>query len=125
IKERYLNQAEKVSQGLLLSALNIANQCEIQYKTSKNQRLQVEIALLKMCHISAAIQLSKMPLPKGDQATADKKKTNDGNASNGNYDVKSKEISHQPVAEDVQKIERKEISSSTQTEKPTKPKLKY
>src|SRR5690606_33053579 len=76
IKERYLNQAQKASQGLLLSALNIANQCEIQYKTSRNQRLQVEIALLKMCHIAAAIQLTKMPLPT-EQSQEIKKKTKD------------------------------------------------
>jgi len=79
IRERYLNQAEKTSQGLLLSAMNIANQCEIQYKTSKNQRLQVELALLKMCHISAAVQLSKLPLNAGEPTESVKKKTNNGN----------------------------------------------
>lgn len=78
IKERYLNQAQKASQGLLLSALNIANQSEIQYKTSKNQRLQVEIALLKMCHIASAIQLSNMTHSALDQTQSDKKKTSDG-----------------------------------------------
>ena len=57
VKKRYLEQSSSLSSGLLLSALNIANQCEISYKTSKNQRLQVELALLKMCHIAAAIQL--------------------------------------------------------------------
>ncbi len=57
IKKKYLEQSSSLSSGLLLSALNIANQCEISYKTSKNQRLQVELALLKMCHIAAAIQL--------------------------------------------------------------------
>ena len=79
IRERYLTQAEKTSQGLLLSAMNIANQCEIQYKTSKNQRLQVELALLKMCHISAAVQLSKRPLNAGEPTESVKKKTTDGN----------------------------------------------
>ncbi|QQS96946.1 DNA polymerase III subunit gamma/tau [Sphingobacterium spiritivorum] len=59
IKKRYLEQSQKVSSGLLLSALNISNQCEINYKTSKNQRLQVELALLKMCHIATAIQMSQ------------------------------------------------------------------
>lgn len=59
IKRKYLAQAQALSSGLLLSALNIANQCEINYKSSKNQRLQVELALLKMCHISAAIVLSQ------------------------------------------------------------------
>lgn len=57
IKKRYFEQCSSLSSGLLLSALNIANQCEISYKTSKNQRLQVELALLKMCHLAAAIQL--------------------------------------------------------------------
>ncbi|PRD57287.1 DNA polymerase III subunit gamma/tau [Sphingobacterium gobiense] len=59
IKRKYLDQSQVLSSGLLLSALNIANQCEINYKNSKNQRLQVELALLKMCHIASAILLSK------------------------------------------------------------------
>lgn len=59
IKRKYLEQSQALSSGLLLSALNIANQCEIHYKSSKNQRLQVELALLKMCHIASAILLSK------------------------------------------------------------------
>ncbi|WDF67834.1 DNA polymerase III subunit gamma/tau [Sphingobacterium oryzagri] len=59
IKRKYLEQSQALSSGLLLSTLNIANQCEINYKSSKNQRLQVELALLKMCHVAAAILLSK------------------------------------------------------------------
>lgn len=57
IKKKYLQQSMALSSGLLLSALNIANQAEVSYKNSKNQRLQVELALLKMCHLSAAIKL--------------------------------------------------------------------
>ncbi|NGM67205.1 DNA polymerase III subunit gamma/tau [Sphingobacterium sp. SGR-19] len=59
IKRKYMDQSQALSSGLLLSALNIANQCEINYKSSKNQRLQVELALLKMCHIASAISLGK------------------------------------------------------------------
>ncbi|MFB2119855.1 DNA polymerase III subunit gamma/tau [Parapedobacter sp. 2B3] len=59
IRQRYLKQSQQVSPGLLLSALNIANHCEVNYRTSKNQRLQVELALLKMCHVASAIQLAK------------------------------------------------------------------
>lgn len=75
IKDRYLSQAEKTSQGLLLSALNIANQCEINYKTSRNQRLQVELALLKMCHISSAVQLSRQSIMNEESGESAKKKT--------------------------------------------------
>lgn len=74
IRQRYLQQAKETSPGILLSSLNIASQCEINYRTSKNQRLQVELALLKMCHLSAAIQLAKSgaaSLPAGE---AEKKK---------------------------------------------------
>jgi len=63
IKQRYLQQSQQVSAGLLLSALNMASQCEINYRTTKNQRLQVELALLKMCHIASAINLARL----GDQ----------------------------------------------------------
>ncbi len=59
IRQRYLEQARKLSTGLILSALNIANQCEVNYRTSKNHRLQVELALLKMCHVGSAIQLHR------------------------------------------------------------------
>jgi len=63
VKKRYLEQSQALSSGLLLSALNIANQCEVNYRSSKNQRLQVELALLKMCHIASAIQLGAEGLP--------------------------------------------------------------
>ncbi len=63
VKKRYLEQSQQLSSGLLLSALNIANQCEVNYRTSKNQRLQVELALLKMCHIASAIALAQNGIP--------------------------------------------------------------
>ncbi|NJL14599.1 MAG: DNA polymerase III subunit gamma/tau [Microscillaceae bacterium] len=47
IRQRYQSQAQKASLGFLLSALNLAQQCEVQYKTSKNPRLHVELALMK------------------------------------------------------------------------------
>ena len=74
IRQRYLQQAQAVSPGLLLSALNIANHCEVNYRTSKNQRLQVELALLKMCHIASAIQLAKGGASQSPTEVAEKKK---------------------------------------------------
>jgi len=123
IKERYLNQAEKTSQGLLLSALNIANQSEIQYKTSKNQRLQVEIALLKMCHIAAAVQLSKMPLSTIDQTESDKKKTNDGSRlgdQEAAVSPKKKEIAKEPelISERFQREQNRNAVSKPQASAP-------
>lgn len=77
IKERYLSQSKEANTGLLLSALNIANQCEINFKNSRNQRLQVELALLKMCHVSAAILMSQETSVDAIQNAEGKKKTTD------------------------------------------------
>src|SRR5690554_947544 len=79
IKDRYLSQSQSASTGLLLSALNIANQCEINFKNSRNQRLQVELALLKMCHISSAILMSQEIPQDTVQNSEGKKKTTDRN----------------------------------------------
>ncbi|OCX51841.1 DNA polymerase III, subunit gamma and tau [Mucilaginibacter sp. PPCGB 2223] len=60
IRKKYLEQAQASSVSFLLSAMNIANQCDLNYKLSKNQRLQVELALLKICHIKAALNLASL-----------------------------------------------------------------
>jgi DNA polymerase-3 subunit gamma/tau len=62
IKNKYLQQSQTGSVSFLLSAMNIANQCDISYKLSKNQRLQVELALLKMCHLPSAFNMAVSPL---------------------------------------------------------------
>ena len=51
VRERYREQAALCSQGFLFEALNICSSCDINYKISKNQRLHVELALLRLCEI--------------------------------------------------------------------------
>ena len=58
IREKYLEQSKLSSASFLLSGLNIANQCDLNYKNSKNQRLQVELSLIKICHIPAVLNIS-------------------------------------------------------------------
>ncbi|WP_207532325.1 DNA polymerase III subunit gamma/tau [Desertivirga arenae] len=58
IRQKYLEQSKAASASFLLSGLNIANQCDLNYKNSKNQRLQVELALIKICHIPSALSLT-------------------------------------------------------------------
>jgi len=54
--KRYAEQARLAAPSLLLSWLNLANQGDLQFKGSKNQRLLVELTLMKMAHVQAAIQ---------------------------------------------------------------------
>jgi DNA polymerase-3 subunit gamma/tau len=62
IKARYLQQSQAATVSFLLSAMNIANQCDINYKLSKNQRLQVELALLKMSNLQSVFNIASAPL---------------------------------------------------------------
>ncbi|HVW94647.1 MAG TPA: DNA polymerase III subunit gamma/tau [Mucilaginibacter sp.] len=62
IRNKYLQQSKTASVSFLLSALNIANQCDLNYKLSKNQRLQVELALLKMCNLQSVFNLAVTPV---------------------------------------------------------------
>lgn len=59
-KERYLDQSKNSSISFLLSALNICNQCDIHYKASKNQRLHVELALMKLAKLPQALSLAAL-----------------------------------------------------------------
>ncbi|MET1055365.1 MAG: DNA polymerase III subunit gamma/tau [Pedobacter sp.] len=61
IKQKYLSQSQQTQVSFILTALNLANQCDLSYKNSKNQRLQVELALIKMCHINSVLQLAQLP----------------------------------------------------------------
>jgi len=61
IRQKYAEQSQASSASFLISALNITNQCDLNYKTSKNQRLQVELALIKLCHLPSILNLSNSP----------------------------------------------------------------
>ena len=52
IKERYKAQAAVANSDFLLEALNIANDCDINYKTSQNKRILVELALIRMAQLT-------------------------------------------------------------------------
>jgi DNA polymerase III subunit gamma/tau len=56
VKEKYKTQAEQIPTNYILRCLGIVNKCDLNYKNSKNQRLQVEIALLQMASIIAMAQ---------------------------------------------------------------------
>lgn len=52
IKERYKAQAAVANSNFLIEALNIANESDINYKTSQNKRILVELALIRMAQLT-------------------------------------------------------------------------
>ena len=59
LKQRYLAQSQTCPPPFLIKALEINNQCDIDYRAANNKRLHLEIALLKMCALCS--QALNMP----------------------------------------------------------------
>ena len=57
-KDKYIETAKKTSPSVLISALNILNEAEINYKAARNKRLHVELSLIKLCYLQQAIEIS-------------------------------------------------------------------
>lgn len=53
VKEKYFEQAKKTDLSFLMQALDICRQCDTQYKSSKSQRLLVELSLMQLASITA------------------------------------------------------------------------
>ncbi|MDO4727910.1 MAG: DNA polymerase III subunit gamma/tau [Bacteroidota bacterium] len=51
-KEQYKLQSEKASFEFLLQAMELANTCDLNYKSSQNQRLLVELCLMQLASIT-------------------------------------------------------------------------
>jgi len=58
-KDKYVSAAKNVAPTFLISALNILNDAEINYKAARNKRLHVELALIKLCYLRQAIEISE------------------------------------------------------------------
>ncbi len=58
-KKEYLEQAIKAPMSFLLSAIDLANDCDLKYRTSKNQRLLVELTLMQLASITFSDEKKK------------------------------------------------------------------
>ena len=61
LKGTYSNQAQKGLDAFWITAIELANTCELQFKTTRNQRLLIELCLMKLASLlhSEAQEVSK------------------------------------------------------------------
>lgn len=57
-KQRYLQTAQLISPSYIISALNILNEAEINYKQARNKRLHVELMIIKLTYLQQALELA-------------------------------------------------------------------
>ncbi len=87
VQQRYRQQAEEAPLSFLLTALSLSGDCDLQYKNSKNQRLHVELALMKMAYIQAAVNLARVAQAPPPPAEAEKKKAEPADSLSANPTV--------------------------------------
>ncbi len=73
LKLRYQKQAKLSPGSFLLTLLNLANDCDVNYRMARNKKLHVEMTLLKMTYANRAITMSPQPVV---QALPEKKTAN-------------------------------------------------
>ncbi len=52
IREKYVATAKQCSNAFLYKAIEMANDCDLNYRMSKNKRLLLELTLIKLCQLS-------------------------------------------------------------------------
>jgi DNA polymerase-3 subunit gamma/tau len=57
-KDKYIATGKKTPAAYLISALNILNEAEINYKGARNKRLHTELAIIKLTYLQQAIELA-------------------------------------------------------------------
>jgi DNA polymerase-3 subunit gamma/tau len=60
---RYQQQAAACSLPFLYAALQIANECDFNYRNSRNKRLSVEVAIVRICQLSQPAPQVAAPQP--------------------------------------------------------------
>ena len=52
IRERYLAQAQKCTAPFLFKAMKLCNDCDLNYRVSKNKRLLIELTLIQLAQLT-------------------------------------------------------------------------
>ena len=59
VKQMYLEQSKKTTHSFLINAIEISNNCDLKYKTSRNQRLLIELCLMQLASITFTSKTSE------------------------------------------------------------------
>ncbi len=87
LQNKYLTQSEQCDLSFLIKSLRICNKCDLEYRASKNQRLLVELSLLKMATLGQFVVEKKN---NNQQIIDSSKKENPANIQKLEIEEKSK-----------------------------------
>ncbi|MDO4496305.1 MAG: DNA polymerase III subunit gamma/tau, partial [Bacteroidales bacterium] len=70
VAQRYQQQSAQCHPQFLYQGLSLAAECDFNYRASRNKRLSVELALVKLCHIMHPVQPAVQPAAPVQQPVA-------------------------------------------------------
>jgi DNA polymerase-3 subunit gamma/tau len=59
VRQRFSEQAKEIDSQRIMRALNILSKTDVDYKSSKNQRLLIEVALMQLCSLKQESEKKK------------------------------------------------------------------
>ncbi|MGF7233233.1 DNA polymerase III subunit gamma/tau [Arachidicoccus sp.] len=118
MQQKYIATAQKISASFLVSALNILNEAEVNYKMARNKRLHVEMAIIKLNFLQQAISLAS------ENGVVAKKKQIDGPVAYREKKIASFQVA--PLEEGKAKltIQKSETPATEKVIEPSKPEKK-
>lgn len=126
-KQKYLEQSQKTSQQFLMKGIELANDCDLKYKTSRNQRLLVELCLMQLASINydgEKKNSDRFIIPATFFIAHGKKVTPVTTVTEANTAQSPPQVSNPPTAAAVNpSTEVEKIPSKVETPPPPKPKI--
>lgn len=111
IRDRYVTTAQQFNNQTLYKAIEISNDCDLNYRLSKNKRLLLELTLIKLCQINDHTEL---------KGAADKKKNEIKPITPSSLPTKTEVKVENQVSEPAP-----EIKKSVEPQKPSQPQRKF
>jgi DNA polymerase-3 subunit gamma/tau len=106
IRQQYVRQAQAAPLSFLLSALNLVSQCDRDFKQAKNQRLHVELALMKLAYLNGAVQFVRdlNPATQGGSAAPQRPLPENGEAKKKTSSLSDGAANAAPIAAPVSPV---------------------
>ena len=124
LKTKYLEQSANCDLSFLIKALRMCNKCDVEYRASKNQRLLVELTLLKMSTIGQLdsekkneIQQIAIPKKKIENKTEESSEMNTPKIEDKKDEVKV-------VSEDITINKEEKLEGKSKDSEPPKKKIR-
>lgn len=91
VKKQFISQSQAWDQGSLVKALELCNTADINYKQSKNQRLLIELSLMRLCSIDLSNDSAEKKTFNVKKTELNEKKTKNKTETNQEFKEKTEQ----------------------------------